>query len=377
MSDRAVWRPRVVVCGTGFGRIYLSALRRPGLPFELAGIVARGSRRSRDCAREYGVALYSDVDDLPSTVDIACVVVGAGINGGPGAQLAQRLMERGIHVLQEHPLHHGELAACLRRARERRVQYQLNTQYVHMTVIRRFIGAARRLLLRQPALFVDALTSFQVLYTLFDILGQALGGVRPWSFDGTPTGSGVLRTLTGTFAGVPVTLRVQNQLDPAERDNGGHIAHRVTLATEGGNLLLANTHGPVLWNPRLHMPADDQDAVTMAASPAAHLDLPATSFVGPPAASSQREVIRDEWPLACARALLHLRRAILAGEDPLPLGQRHLALCQVTAAATERLGPPALHHPPEPRIAQATAAVTGHPLRGRSRDDQPAQRAVV
>jgi pyochelin biosynthesis protein PchG len=377
MNGPAVWRPRVVVCGTGFGRIYLSALRRPGLPFELAGILARGSRRSRDCASEYGVPLYSDVDDLPSTVDIACVVVGAGINGGPGAQLAQLLMGRGIHVLQEHPLHHAELAACLRRARERRVQYRLNTQYVHMTVVRRFVGAARRLLRGQPALFVDALTSFQVLYPLFDILGQALGGVRPWSFDDTPAGSGVLRALAGTFAGVPVTLRVQNELDPAERDNGGHVAHRITLATEGGNLLLANTHGPVLWNPRLHMPAGDQDATTMAASPSAHLDLPATGFIGPPAAPTHREVIREEWPLACARALLDLRRAILAGEDPLPLGQRHLALCRVTAAATDRLGPPALHHPPAPRILQAAAAVTGHPRRGRSRDDQPAQRAGV
>jgi pyochelin biosynthetic protein PchG len=351
------WRPRVVVCGTGFGRVYLAALRLPRMPFELAGIVARGSARSRACAAHYGVPLYSDVDDLPSTVDIAAVVVGAAINGGPGAELAHRLMARGIHVLQEHPLHHSELAGCLRQARRHRVAYLLNTHYVYLDPVRRFVDAARRLVGAQPALFVDALSSFQVLYTLFDILGQALGGVRPWSFAAAPTGSGFLRTIDGSFAGVPVSLRVQNQLDPVDRDNGGHLAHRITLGTEGGNLLLANTHGPVLWNPRLHMPADYRDVVSVSASTSDDLDLPSATVLGPPDAPPYRRAIGEDWPRATARALLELREMILTGADPLPRGQHHLALCQVTADATARLGPPELCRTALPRIAEAAALV--------------------
>lgn len=345
------WRPRTVVCGTGFGRIYLAALRRPGMPFELTGIVARGSARSQACAAHYGVPLYTDLGQLPPTVDMAAVAVSAGINGGPGAVLAQQLMSRGVHVLQEHPLHHDELAACLRQARRNRVVYQVNSHYPYLDSVRGFVGAARRLLRDEPALFLDALSSFQVLYTLFDILSGTLGGVRPWSFPPPPPAAGPLRTLDGVLAGVPLTLRVQNELDPVERDNGGHIAHRITLGVDSGNLLLASTNGPVLWSPRLHMPADYPDVVNVADSTADQLDLPSVSVVGPPDVPTHRATIGEEWPKATARALLGLREAVLDGADPLPAGQRHLALCRLTADATAALGPPTLRRSAAPRAA--------------------------
>ncbi|KAA2265802.1 thiazolinyl imide reductase [Solihabitans fulvus] len=357
------WRPRVVVCGTGFGRTYLAATRQPSAPVELVGILARGSARSRDCARHYEVPLYTDVDQLPDGVDIACVVVSAAINGGRGAELAQRLMARGIHVLQEHPLHQAELAECLRHARRHRVVYHLNTHYVHLEPVARFVEAARRLLAGQPALFVDALTCFQVLYTLVDILGSALGGVSPWEFAAAPDAGAaeVLRSVNGRIAGVPVTLRVQNQLNPVERDNGGHVMHRVTLAAEGGNLLLANAHGPVLWTPRLHMPADYAGAVTVDACAAPDLDVPGVRCLAPPDGASYREVVRDQWPAAAGRALAGLRRAILVGEDPLPRGQYHLALCRLVAEITTALGQPEIDAPPAPDILLADELVAGQP----------------
>jgi pyochelin biosynthetic protein PchG len=357
------WVPKVIVCGTGFGRIYLAALRRPGLPFELAGILARGSARSQACARYYQVPLYTHLDQLPD-VDIACVVVNAGLNGGQGAALAVDLMARGVHVLQEHPLLGTELASCLRQARRSGVIYHLNSNYVHVDAVATFIAASRRLLGQQEPAFVDALTSFGVLYTLADILGLALGGVRPWSLAASPpvpgpAGQQVLRTVTGVLRGVPVTLRVQNQLRPDQRDSGPHLMHRVTLATQGGNLLLANSAGPVLWCPKLHMPADYPDAVSIGASSADFLDLPSVTCLTGPGAPSYREVIGDQWPKAASRALLELRQAILADEDPLPRGQYHLALTKLVADVTAALGRPEVTPAHEPQIMAAQALACG------------------
>ncbi len=115
-------------------------------------------------------------------------MVNAGLNGGRGAELAQELMDGGLHVLQEHPLHQAELAACLRQARRRGVVYHLNTHYVHVAAVASFIRAARRLLEQQPLLFTDALSSLQVLYPLLDILGQALGGVTALVAERTAAG---------------------------------------------------------------------------------------------------------------------------------------------------------------------------------------------
>lgn len=360
MTAGGGWRPRVVVCGTGFGRTYLAGLTAAGMPFDLVGILARGSARSRAAAGHHGVPLCTDPDQLPAGVDLACVVVDAGINGGRGAELSQRLMARGIHVLQEHPLHEAELAQCLRAARRHRVVYHVNSNYRHVAGIAAFVGAARRLLDRQDAVLVDAVTGFPVLYPALDVLGQALGGLRPWSLRVVPPEPGVpavLRSVTGVLAGVPLTLRVQNQLHAGGRDNGPHVFMGITLATEGGTLMLADAHGPVLWSPRLHMPPEYRDAATVDGLPAGPLDLPGCRVLGPPV-PSHAGTIRVEWPAATARALLDLRRAVLAGEDPLPRGQYHLALSRLTAELTGALGrPELLTGGAAPRVAEADEAV--------------------
>jgi pyochelin biosynthesis protein PchG len=343
------WRPKVVVCGTGFGRMYLAGIRRPGMPFELAGILARGSDRSRACARHYAVPLYTAVEQLPDDVDMACVVVNAGINGGPGAELAQELMARGVHVLQEHPLHQVELAACLRAAHRHRVAYHVNSNYPYLEPVARFVAASRRLLGRQQVVLVSAHTSFPVLYPLLDILGRALGGLRPATLSAVSGGSAVARLVTGTLAGAPVVLQVQNQISPGLRDNGGHLGHRISLVTGAGNLLLADAQGPVLWSPRLHMPADYRDAVTIDGSTATHLDAAAATLLGGGAVRSFREMLREDWPRATAHALCRLRQAVTAGQDTRVEGQYHLTITKITADVTAALGPPELVESGEPR----------------------------
>ncbi|MEH1123250.1 Gfo/Idh/MocA family oxidoreductase [Micromonospora sp. CPCC 206061] len=366
---------RVVVCGTKFGQVYLEGLAAPDPAYELAGVLARGSERSRACARHYGVPLFTSVEQLPADVDAACVVVRGGLLGGPGADLAQALLARGLHVLQEHPLHHDELAACLRTARRHRVVYRLNSFYVHTAPVRRFLGAARELLRRQPALYVDAACGFQVAYALLDILGAALGRLRPWGLAGPAplppevsalTGLRVpFRSLDGVLAGIPLTLRVQNQLDPADPDNYAHLLHRVTLGTEGGSLTLVGTHGPVVWSPRPDFPRDVRDEA--AAAPHYdrayagddHLDVPSGGVLGTADAPSYRQVFRSVWPAGVRQAVVELRRAAEAGEDPLAAGQYHLTLCRLWQDVTARLGPPELvsEAPPRPLSPAEVGAV--------------------
>ncbi|MCT9088865.1 Gfo/Idh/MocA family oxidoreductase [Streptomyces sp. ASQP_92] len=362
-------RPRLVVCGTKFGRIYLAGAARPDSPYEPAGVLARGSERSRRVAEHYGVPLYTDVDAVPKDVEACAVVVGSGINGGPGARIAQELMARGHHVLQEHPLHKEELADCLRAARAHRVVYRLNTHYPHVEPVRRFIATARRLLARQRALHIDAVCSFQVLYTTFDIIGRALGGVRPHAL-GSPAqlppeaqqltdGPPVYRSLDGVVGGVPLTLRLQNDMDPGDPDNHIHLFHRITLHTEGGHLTLANTHGPLLWSPRPYMPQDIRTTAGLAGSAAPHFALPSTEPLGPATAPDHRGILGELWPQAAARALGALRAAVAAREDPAGDGQYHLALCRLTAEATDRFGPVRLHRGSPPEVLSAASVDAG------------------
>jgi pyochelin biosynthesis protein PchG len=356
-------RPRVVVCGTGFGRIYLDGITAPGSPFELAGILARGSSRSEECGRRYGVPLFRAAAELPDDVDIACVVVGSAPTGGLGAQLAVDLMDRGMHVLQEHPLHAGEIVSCLRAARRNGVQYRVNSLHVHVPQVRRFICAAQALLRRQPALFVDATAGFQTLYSLLDILGSALGTLRPWGFAAAAKLPAQVRSLAradrpyrcldGVLAGIPVTLRIQHQLDPAQPNNHIFVWHRITIGTEGGNLTLMGSAGPTLWCPQPHLPESAADAAGYDRLSEPYLQFASVSSIGPAAAPSLRDVLGSSWPRGVLVALTGLWEGACQAADSMPAGQYHLALCELTQDILEVLGRVGLLTRATPRVLAA------------------------
>ncbi|MET9352867.1 Gfo/Idh/MocA family oxidoreductase [Streptomyces sp. NPDC006617] len=342
---------RVLVCGTNFGRFYAEAAhRRPG--YAPAGILSRGSAASRACAERLVVPHYTDVDDLPAGIDAACVAVSSAISGGRGTELARALMDRGIHVLQEHPVHLTELTDNLTHARRRGVQYRLNTHYPHVAPVRGFIDAARRLVAQQRPLFVDAATPVHLMHPLMDILGRAMGTLRPWRFaDPAPLPADIgpqpFRSLHGMLAGVPLTLRVHHQLDPSDRDNHALHWHRISIGTEGGVLTLADTHGPVLWSPRLHVGRDADRRFVLDGPGTGRLGLGTTAVVG--TTGTFRTVFSDLWPEAVGHALDGLRAAAEQGGDALRTGQYDLAVCRIWTDLAARLGPPDIVRPATPR----------------------------
>ncbi|CAL9609398.1 hypothetical protein SUDANB121_05618 [Nocardiopsis dassonvillei] len=363
---------RTVVCGTGFGRFYLEALRLLPEEFAPAGILARGGAFSRTYAREQGLPLYTSVADLPGDVDAACVAVGSAVSGGPGAEIAHDLLARGVHVLQEHPVHHDELAGLLRAARGAGLVYHLDPFYRYVPAIGRFLDAAAEMRRRGPVLAVDATSALQVLYPLLDVLGRALGGLRPWAVtDPLPADPEAAhlaatpqpyRVVQATVAGVPVTLRVQNQIDPSDGDNHALLWHRLSLAGEGGALALADTHGPVLWHPRLHAPRDGHGRLRSTGPGTDHLDEPAVTVLEGTLPPSHREVFARVWPGTLARALADFAADVRTGADPLPRGQFDLSVCRLWHEVTGRLGRPDIIRPAAPTPWRAADLYRAAPM---------------
>jgi thiazolinyl imide reductase len=349
-----VSRPRVLVCGTTFGQFYVAALNGD---FELAGILGRGSTRSVECAARHGVPLYTGVAELPDDLDLACVVVRSGVLGGPGDELAAALLRRGLDVVQEHPVHHDAVAAGLRLAAEQGRRYRVGDLYVHLPAVRRFVAAARALLTEQPAVYVDAACSIQVAFPLVHILGAALGGVRPWRIgEAAGAADDTLRVMTGVVGGVPMVLRVHNEVDPQDPDNHVHLLHRVTIGTAGGALTLQDTHGPVTWTPRLHIPAAVKERFDVDGIGTDHLREPSSIPLGPATPPSYRRILAEQWP-AAIRADLRAVREETGG------AQRLLSRCRMWQDLTARLGYPVLRqgqrHEPLPSgvLLEAVAGI--------------------
>jgi thiazolinyl imide reductase len=363
-SARGARPLRVVVCGTTFGQFYLAALAARRAEFELVGVLSRGSAQSVACARRAGVPLFTDPAQLPEAVDIACVVVRSGVTGGAGSELARRLLARGVHVLQEQPVHHDDLAACLQAARRHGVVYLLGDLYVHLPPVRRFVAAARSLLPRRPARHIDASCAIQVAFPLFHILGEVLGRVRPWHLAAAPKATGPCSVLTGQVGSTPVTVTVHHEIDPDDPDNHLALLQQITISTDAGRLGLADTHGPVTWAPRLHIPDAVKTEFDFTDETAAHLDEPSLVPLDP-LPPSYRQVLSAWWPAAIGTDLLLLRERILADRPDPGWGQYHLTLCRLWQEATTELGYPALRpaqrHCPLP-MTELTTAVAAAPI---------------
>lgn len=355
---------RVVVCGTTFGQTYLSGIATLPDEFRLAGILARGSSFAQQCAQRCRVPLYTSVNELPDDIQAACVVVRSSILGGAGTKLAKALLERGIHVLQEQPVHHEDLSQLLLAARKNQCQYQLNGFYPDIPSVARFIKAARSLLAQRKPLFVDAACSVHVLYPLIDILGKALGRLRPWSFTLHPTAAvdpGPFTCLTGRIAGLPLTLRIQNQFDPADPDNHLHLFHQISLGTQGGTLTLLDSHGQIMWQPRMFMQRRDDGVLDLSVKQPS-LALPASAVVGAADAPTYNEILTRTWPQAAARALLRFHETILDNRQNPAMNQYLLSAAKAWIDLGTELGTPQeiVAHDTQPLALENIAPLVPH-----------------
>ena len=110
---------RVIVNGVGFGQFYLRALEELKEEYELVGILSRGSEWSKKCAYKYEVPLYTDVDEITKDmVDLVCVVVKSTVVGGAGSSIVEKILEKGINVIQEHPVHQEDYIKFIKMAQK-------------------------------------------------------------------------------------------------------------------------------------------------------------------------------------------------------------------------------------------------------------------
>ena len=245
---------KTLVCGTTFGLFYLEALQRLNDKFELVGILANGSERSKRCAANYNTTLYTDIDQVPKDIDLACVVLRTRALGGKGTEIAKYFLENGINVIQEQPIHPKDMEECYRIALKKRVYFQTGDVYPHLENVKKFIWSAQKLNeIHGRPLYMNLSFSPQVSYPLMDILINSLPDIRSWEFSGNVK-VGPFRVLTGTLNQIPICMEIHNEVFPKDPDNNMHLLHSITYMYESGHLSLQDTFGPTIWNPRLDIP---------------------------------------------------------------------------------------------------------------------------
>lgn len=315
MTPAASPKQRVLIVGAKFGEMYLNAFMQPPDGLELFGLLAQGSARSRELSHAFGIPLYTSLEQITGMPDIACIVVRSNVAGGTGTQLARHFLARGVHVIQEHPLHPDDICSLQTLAHEQSCCYWVNTFYPHTNAGRTWLRDAQRLrrcLAKMPSV-VHATTSRQLLYSTLDLLLLALG-VDAASVECDMVGSfNDFHCLRLFWQGGEACLLLQRYLDPDDPDMHSLIMHRLLLGWSEGHLSLEASYGPVIWSSSLFVSEHQENTHSLYRRPEILREPP----------SLTRSVVPLSWRDCCETVgpegvswLLHQLRSHLAGEHP-------------------------------------------------------------
>jgi yersiniabactin synthetase, thiazolinyl reductase component len=351
---------RVLVVGAKFGELYLNAFLQSQAGLELAGLLATGSTRAQQLAQGFGIPLYTDVAQVPDDIDIACVVVRSTVAGGSGTTLAEAFLQRGMHVLQEHPMHPHDVERLQRLARELGRTYWINSFYAHTPAGRCWIERARRirrLLDDTPAHFAHLTTSRQLLYSSLDLLLRAYGA-EPVSITAGENEEEAFRLLRVGLPGCRAALRLQTYMDPDDPDLHSLIMHQLTLGWPSGYLSLEASYGPVLWTPALYDPRHrdaERSLYHSACDPDDPFSHPATLTLHP-APPDWRHALEIDAPAGVVWVLQTLRRHLDGADMPMDFQpERQLQLARLWREALRCADSAHERSLPPPRILEAQA----------------------
>ena len=339
---------RVLVCGTNFGRVYLKGLESCKEKFKIAGVFSHGSMQSKQEADKYGVPLLTDYNQVnKQDFDIACVVIRSTAVGGKGTEVAGKLLEKGIHVIQEHPVHYNDIVKLLQLARENNCVYQVNSFYPYVKNVQKFIEISQRLLKQSKPTYIDATCSTQVLFPMISILGKALNGYHPWNLQTLDTVNVdfPFKVLSGEVRGIPAMVKIQNQLDPKDPDNNGFLLHRIVLGTTEGSLCLDNSNGLVIWNPQMYVPHAEGGLDMYGRNK--YVELPVSEVACGIENMAYTDVYNELWPEGIADALYDFSDAITNSRKRSIAAQQMLTTSEIWKELSEKIGSPQLIETPE------------------------------
>jgi thiazolinyl imide reductase len=240
-------RIRVLVCGSNYGRAYVTALAREPRKYELAGILAQGGARSQQLAALSAVPLYGLTGGLPDNVDLACAAMSSA-----AWPVVLQLIRRGIHVLCEHPYPAGSLRRAINLARKHDVQFHVNGHFANLPAPKAFIRDCQRAVKLACPQFVEVVATERSLYGALDILMAATGSLQPLRVRVVSRRTKFV-LLEGAMGKLPARVSVQvsgakGRGRLPDGSPGYLLDERLTVAFPAGLLTLLSVAGPVLWN---------------------------------------------------------------------------------------------------------------------------------
>jgi len=238
-------KKQVLLCGTQYGQTYLNALDETH-DFEVCALLAKGSDHSIKLSEQRAINLYTQVDQIDETVDLACVAIGGDI----GANIAIALLKKTIPVLIEHPVSVENSQKLLKIAKENNSTCNINCHFTNIYPVVNFIELCRKLNAISTPNIINVACNSRTLFSMLDILMRCFGRFSMDNLKSTKIDvSGFYQNCTLLLNGLPCSLVYQKWRSENDDSKDSPLGHEITITYPQGVLRLAGTFGPCQWFP--------------------------------------------------------------------------------------------------------------------------------
>lgn len=311
-SETTDKRLNVIVCGSTYAQFYIEALRLEKEKFNIVGLLGQGSERSVKCANYYNIPIYSNIEELPEDIDLACVVVRAGILGGNGSEIALKFLEKGINVIQEQPIHKLEIMKCIKAAKKKNVNYLVGNMYAYYPIIKNLQYCINILNRNHKLLHIDMECSSQVTYPAIHSLLQLVDNFRPFEIrkiDSIEESSYCI--LVGQIGDVSLSFTIFNEINPKDVDNFLPVIQKISLWYDCGRLCMTDINGQLVWHEQIYLKHKDLLIGELNNRYVGELNKKVSVVIGDYSEYTLQDMYLKIWPRCIGEDLSHMYKIIV------------------------------------------------------------------
>ncbi len=315
---------KILVCGDTSCQITLDALQGLKGEFEIVGLLARETKVNQQCAQYYKIKLYSNVAELPNDIQLA-MITSSVINTPPeaSAELVEKLLEHGLHVLQEQPVNYEDIIRWMKIARKNHLCYAVGNPLVYLSSLAAFGNCMAMLTKQTKITHIDIDLDIGIVYSIIHLLIDSLPQTRMFTIKSQTSVSNENSIVNGELGGIPFLFRIRSRCSPESGLLFPQL-HRLTIGTCNGNLSVTGLAGTIVWEQYMIMPYDNtpfQKSEQYSYS----FDSPCTTIRNSKKMNF-REFISQEWAEAIKTELSKMREKIFTNRQDAASAQREI-LC--------------------------------------------------
>lgn len=313
-------RTKLLICGIGFGNFYLRALLNLKEDFEIAGILSRGSKESKEYAKKYNIDLYESIEQLPVDIDIACVAIKTEVMGGEGEKIAIELMKRKINVILEQPIHYKNLLECFKVAQNNGVVFSVGDLYLYLENVRKLLLFTKPL--QEEIMEIDIECSARMLFPVFHILVNILPFVQPICVEYSTRNDNVNQIILGKLGKTSFVFKINNEIEKNNPDSYMRMFFSIEVIFKQGKIVLCDAHGPLIYYPSFYLPFDKKNAIKIQ-NDFNNIPIENNIYVGSEEIYPYGTIFNELWPCAIKDNILDFCKIIA-------MRKRYLETCQKT-----------------------------------------------